>query len=357
MCSSSSLANGLVTGSVIAIAAVGVSLVYGILRLVNFAYGDLMAFGALVGVALQRHARPADGRSPPLLAMVATAVLSVALEAVLWRPLRARGAGFMSLFLASIGLALVLRQVLLLVAGPQSRTYDVDPYKVYVIGSVRLSGSQAIAIVVARRRDRRSSGVLLAQHRARADDARRSPTTARSRRSPASTLGRVIVADVDRLGPARGARGRARRRSCRRTLRPELRLPAAAADLRRGRARRDRQRLRRARSAGSLLGARDGALDLAAASSAASTPSYKPVVAFVVLIGVAAGAAAGALRAGARRVSTLASGEFWAFVGVVAGIYTIFALGLQLSSASRACSTSARSRSWRSAPTRWRSSS
>ena len=42
------LANGLVTGSVIAIAAVGVSLVYGILRLVNFAYGDFMAFGALV---------------------------------------------------------------------------------------------------------------------------------------------------------------------------------------------------------------------------------------------------------------------------------------------------------------------
>ena len=40
------LANGLVTGSVIAIAAVGVSVVYGILRLVNFAYGDVMAFGA-----------------------------------------------------------------------------------------------------------------------------------------------------------------------------------------------------------------------------------------------------------------------------------------------------------------------
>ena len=40
------LANGLVTGSVIAIAAVGVSVVYGILRIVNFAYGDVMAFGA-----------------------------------------------------------------------------------------------------------------------------------------------------------------------------------------------------------------------------------------------------------------------------------------------------------------------
>ena len=45
------VANGLVTGSVIAIAAAGVSLVYGILRLVNFAYGDFMAFGALAAYA------------------------------------------------------------------------------------------------------------------------------------------------------------------------------------------------------------------------------------------------------------------------------------------------------------------
>ncbi|CAN5818328.1 branched-chain amino acid ABC transporter permease [soil metagenome] len=142
------LVNGLVTGSVFAIAAVGVSLIYGILRLVNFAYGDVMAYGACmaflfnVTLGLQMVLSTA-------LAMVATAVLSVALELVLWRPLRARGAGFMSLFLASIGLALILRQMLLLVAGPQSRAYDVNPYKVYVIGSVRLSGSQAIAIAVA----------------------------------------------------------------------------------------------------------------------------------------------------------------------------------------------------------------
>src|SRR5919107_1255428 len=42
------LANGLVTGAVFAIAAAGVSIVYGILRLVHFAYGDVVAFGAFV---------------------------------------------------------------------------------------------------------------------------------------------------------------------------------------------------------------------------------------------------------------------------------------------------------------------
>src|SRR5207302_9646880 len=94
------VANGLVTGSVYAIAAVGVSVVYGILRLVNFAYGDLMAFGALVAFAFNQ--RLGLGMLPAtLLAMLAAAALSLGLDVVLWRPLRARRAGFMSLFLAS----------------------------------------------------------------------------------------------------------------------------------------------------------------------------------------------------------------------------------------------------------------
>jgi branched-subunit amino acid ABC-type transport system permease component len=140
------VANGLVTGSVIAIAAAGVSLVYGILRLVNFAYGDFMAFGALAAYAF--NGPLGLGMIPStLLGMLATAVLSLVLDVVLWRPLRARRAGFMSLFLASIGLALVLRQVLLLAYGPQPQTYKVDQFKVYVIGSIRLSEPQFITII------------------------------------------------------------------------------------------------------------------------------------------------------------------------------------------------------------------
>src|SRR5437868_2077734 len=142
------LANGLVTGSVSAIGAVGVSIVYGILRLVNFACGDLMAFGAFVAYGC--NGPWGLGIAPSaLVAMAATAALSVALDVVLWRPLRARRAGFMSLFLASIGLALVLRQALLLVSGPQPRFYNVNPYRVFVIGSVRLAEAQVIAIATA----------------------------------------------------------------------------------------------------------------------------------------------------------------------------------------------------------------
>jgi neutral amino acid transport system permease protein len=142
------LANGLVTGSVIALAAAGVSIVYGILRLVNFAYGDYMTFGAFIAIYFNVTLE-LPIVTAAILAMLATALLSVVLELVLWKPVRARDAGFMSLFLVSIGLALVLRHVIYLVAGPQPRTYTVDPYKVYVIGSARLSGAQGIAIVVA----------------------------------------------------------------------------------------------------------------------------------------------------------------------------------------------------------------
>src|SRR5215203_1057637 len=142
------VANGLVTGAVLAIAAVGVSLIYGILGLVNFAYGDVMTFGAFVAVLC--NGRLGMGMVvAAVLAMVSTAILSLSLDGVLWRPLRARRAGFMSLFLASIGLALVLRQAIFLVSGPQPRSYDVDPYKVYVLGSVRLSGAQGVAVTVA----------------------------------------------------------------------------------------------------------------------------------------------------------------------------------------------------------------
>jgi branched-subunit amino acid ABC-type transport system permease component len=142
------VANGLVTGSIYAIAAVGVSLVYGILRLVNFAYGDFMAFGALIAFAVNGPLHQSMVVAA-LAGMVATAALSLVLDAVLWQPLRIRRAGFMSLFLASVGLALVLRQALLLGAGSTPRSYSVNPYRVFVLGSVRLSEAQVIAIVTA----------------------------------------------------------------------------------------------------------------------------------------------------------------------------------------------------------------
>jgi branched-subunit amino acid ABC-type transport system permease component len=142
------VANGLVTGSIIAIGAVGVSLVYGILRIVNFAHGDYLVFGAYVALAVN----VGWGGSLVLAALGAvalTAVLAVGLEFALWRPLRRKGAGVFSLFIAAIGLALVLRHAVFLAGGARPRRYDVDVFQVYDVGGVRLSLSQLIAIGIA----------------------------------------------------------------------------------------------------------------------------------------------------------------------------------------------------------------
>lgn len=140
-------ANGVVSGSIIALAAVGISLVYGILRIVNFAQGDYLTFGAYVAVGATLWS--IEMTLAVLLAVIATALLATALELVLWRPLRRRRAGFMSLFLVSIGLALVLRNLIFLVAGGTPRSYPVDPFRAYDIGPIRLSGTQLAAVAVA----------------------------------------------------------------------------------------------------------------------------------------------------------------------------------------------------------------
>lgn len=142
------LANGLVTGSIIAIAAIGLSLVYGILKIVNFAHGDFLTFGAFMAFA----ANITWGLNmvfAVLFAMAATAALGVVLEFVLWRPIRRRGAGLISLFIVAIGLALVLRHVIFLIWGSRPRRYDVDVFQVYELGPIRLSLSQIVVIAVA----------------------------------------------------------------------------------------------------------------------------------------------------------------------------------------------------------------
>ena len=136
--------DGLVSGAVLAIAAVGVSLVYGILRLVNFAHGDYLTFGAYAAFAGTALGLGMVGGT--LLAISATALLAISLQLVLWGPLRRRGAGLLSKFLASIGLALVLRHLLFFGAGAGSRSFPVDQFSVHRIGSVRVSVSQLLAI-------------------------------------------------------------------------------------------------------------------------------------------------------------------------------------------------------------------
>ena len=136
-----------------------------------------MAFGALRGVRLQRAARDAHARRRDCSRWSRRPRSRSSLDVVLWRPLRGQRAGFMSLFLASIGLALVLRQALLLVVRAAAAGLPRRPVQ-------GLRDRQRPPVAGAGRHDRRRRPSRSSLRRAlpRADDAR--PHDARARRRP-----------------------------------------------------------------------------------------------------------------------------------------------------------------------------
>jgi neutral amino acid transport system permease protein len=117
--------NGLVAGSYFALGAIGLTLVYGILKLVNFAHGDFLTFGAYVAFLFNvTIGMPLIAAL--LIAVAVTALLSIALELIMWGPMRRRKAGILQLLLMSLGLAFLLRNLIQFVAGTQPKALDVN---------------------------------------------------------------------------------------------------------------------------------------------------------------------------------------------------------------------------------------
>lgn len=140
--------NGLVDGTYFALGAVGLALIYGVLRLVNFAHGDFLTFGAYVGlfanVLLNLPIVVATA-----VAVAATALLAAGLELVLWNPMRARRAGGLQLLLIAIGLAFVIRYAIQIAAGTEPRTLRVDVTSaVSFMGGIRLGTAELGVVLV-----------------------------------------------------------------------------------------------------------------------------------------------------------------------------------------------------------------
>jgi neutral amino acid transport system permease protein len=140
--------NGIVSGTFFALGAVGLALVFGVLRLVNFAHGDFLTFGAYVALlfdsVLHLPVVPAIA-----VGVAATAALAVALELVLWRPMRMKGAGGFQLLLITVGVAFVVRNGIQLVAGGASRRLDVDVISaVNIAGHVRIGRTELVVTAV-----------------------------------------------------------------------------------------------------------------------------------------------------------------------------------------------------------------
>jgi neutral amino acid transport system permease protein len=102
------LMNGLNFGLLLALAAIGVSLIYGTTGLSNFAHGEMLTFGAIIALIFGTWLAIPMWITIPIV-IVAGAALGWSLDAGLWRPLRRKGLGLVQLMIVSIGLSLALR--------------------------------------------------------------------------------------------------------------------------------------------------------------------------------------------------------------------------------------------------------
>jgi branched-chain amino acid transport system permease protein len=114
--------DGLRFGLLIAMAAVGLSLIFGTTGLVNFAHGELVTIGAVAAWFLNVNS------GLPLiwatvLALVVGAIVGALNDLAIWRPLRRRGTGLVAALVVSIGLSLALRYLIQIVYGGRSRAY------------------------------------------------------------------------------------------------------------------------------------------------------------------------------------------------------------------------------------------
>ena len=144
---------GIIVGSVLALGAIGLTLIYGVLRFANFAHGDMMMLGAYLayllltgtivgertnddvdlGLSLDRLPGAASGLGDLsfgygflialALAAAVLALFSIGLDRIVYRPLRRRRSGIVIFAVASLGVAFSIRALMLIVWGPDTRPF------------------------------------------------------------------------------------------------------------------------------------------------------------------------------------------------------------------------------------------
>jgi len=141
---------GLISGSILALGAIGLTLIYGILNFANFAHGDLMALGAYL-VLFFRVSLALPMWLSFILGMLCTALLGVCLDRVWFRPLRQRQARAAILAISSLGLALILQNLIRMLWGPQAQYYSRAihfPFTIPIV-QVRLNTQQVLIFAIA----------------------------------------------------------------------------------------------------------------------------------------------------------------------------------------------------------------
>src|SRR5215472_15472868 len=127
-------------------------MVYGVLRLINFAHGDVYMVGAYAGYYLSRKLQ---GREPSFVsallvmlgAMVACAILGLIIERLAYRPVRR--ASRLTLLITAIGVSLFIENAAQLVFGPDPKFFpSLAPHAEFNLGGVHVTSEQIAVIAV-----------------------------------------------------------------------------------------------------------------------------------------------------------------------------------------------------------------
>ena len=139
--------NGIAIGSVLALAAIGLTFTYGILKLSNFAHGDFMTLGAYL--TWLANINGINIWLAMLLGAGGTIVAMLIAEFLLWKPMRDRRATSTTLIIISIGLALFVRSGILLIWGGSNQSYDLPVVQAAEIVGIRVPYYRLVVIALA----------------------------------------------------------------------------------------------------------------------------------------------------------------------------------------------------------------
>ena len=140
--------NGVIVGSTIALAAIGLSMIFGILNFINFAHGEYLTVGAYAALVLNTVV----GLHIVLAlvgAMAFTGAFAAVLDRGLYHPLREKDVGGVGMLITSIGLSMVLRNVIEAVWGSKIRHYAVPSTQAMEFLGLKMTTVQVVIVVVA----------------------------------------------------------------------------------------------------------------------------------------------------------------------------------------------------------------
>ncbi len=143
-----SIGFGIITGGVLALAALGLSLLFRTVKFINFAFGDILALGAYLAfffnVTLGLPMLPAA-----ILGIVFTGIAGVLVHKVVVKPLKETvKAGPLTLLIATMGVAFVVRNLILIIWGPEPQMYRVATQEAMNIGPFMITPIQLVAILI-----------------------------------------------------------------------------------------------------------------------------------------------------------------------------------------------------------------